>query len=81
MESVLEVYQRPFDPDFPIVCLDEQLKQLVKEIIEPLSPQPGQKERYDYQYERNGTANIFMVCNPIRPLAKVFRGMIKGYLF
>ncbi len=65
MESVLEVYQRPFDPDFPIVCLDEQLKQLVKEIIEPLSPQPGQKERYDYQYERNGTANIFMVCNPI----------------
>lgn len=65
MESVLEVYQRPFDPDFPIVCLDEQLKQLVKEIIEPLSPQPGQKERYDYQYERNGTANIFMICNPI----------------
>ena len=65
MESVLEVYQRPFDPDFPIVCLDEQLKQVVKEIIEPLSPQPGQKERYDYQYERNGTGNIFMVCNPI----------------
>ncbi len=65
MESVLEVYQRPLGPDFPVICLDEQLKQLVSETIEPLSPKPGQKERYDYQYERNGTANIFMVCNPI----------------
>lgn len=65
MESVLEVYQRPYEQDFPILCLDEQLKQLVKETIEPIQAKPGQKERYDYQYERNGTANIFMVCNPI----------------
>ncbi len=65
MESVLEVYQRPLDPDFPVICLDEQLKQLVSETIEPIGAKPGQKERYDYQYERNGTANVFMVCNPI----------------
>ncbi len=65
MESVLEVYQRPFDPDFPVICLDEQLKQLVSETIEPIGAKPGQIKRYDYQYERNGTANVFMVCNPI----------------
>lgn len=73
MEGVLEVYQRPNDRDFPILCLDEKLKQLVKETIEPIIAKPGQKERHDYQYDRNGTANIFLVCNPIEgwPMAKV----------
>lgn len=65
MESVLEVYQRPYDQDFPLLCLDEPLKQLVEERIEPMPAKPGQRERYDYQYERAGTANIFLVCNPI----------------
>jgi len=65
MESVLDLYQRPYDPAHPFICIDECLKQLVKEILEPIRAKPGQKERYDYQYERNGTANIFMVCNPL----------------
>lgn len=65
MESVLEVYQRRYHPDFPIVCLDEATKQLVKETIEPVAAQPGQPKREDYQYQRNGTANLFMLCEPI----------------
>lgn len=65
MESVLEVYQRRYHPDFPIICIDEKLKQLVKETITPIKTKPGQLERHDYQYERAGTANIFMMCNPI----------------
>lgn len=65
MESVLQVYQRRFHPDFPVICIDEKLKQLIKETVTPIKPKPGQLERYDYQYERAGTANIFMMCNPI----------------
>lgn len=65
MEAVLEVYHRPDDPDYPVICLDESTKQLVKETITPLPAQPGQPERLDYEYERNGTANLFMLCEPI----------------
>lgn len=65
MESVLEVYQRPYYLDFPVVCLDESLKQLVAEVKTPISAKPGTKERFDYQYTRNGTANLFMLCEPI----------------
>ena len=65
MESVLEVYQRQYHPDFPFVCLDEAMKQLVEETAIPIPVQPGVPERFDYQYERNGTANLFMLCNPI----------------
>jgi hypothetical protein len=65
MESVLEVYHRPYHPDFPVVCLDEVLKQWVKETIEPISLQPGQPYREDYHDERNATANLFMLCEPM----------------
>jgi DDE superfamily endonuclease len=65
MESVLFVYQRSYHPDFPFVCLDEAMKQLVKETKAPIPGQPKHPARFDYQYERNGTANLFMVCNPI----------------
>lgn len=65
MESVLEVYQRPYQIDFPVVCLDESLKQLVREIKTPINAEPGTKERFDYQYKRNGKANLFMLCEPI----------------
>ena len=54
MEDVLEVYQRPFDPHFPVVCMDEQPVQLIKETRTPLPPEPGKPERYDHEYERNG---------------------------
>ena len=64
MEAVLETYHRPDDPDYPVICLDESTKQLVKETRMPLPAQPGQAERIDYEYERNGTANLFMLCEP-----------------
>lgn len=65
METVLEVYHRPYDPDFPVVCMDETSKQLVAETRRPLGPLPGQPERYDYEYERHGTANIFLFTEPL----------------
>lgn len=65
METVLEVYQRSYHDDFPVVCLDEAMKQLVKETIKPVAAKPGQPQRVDYKYERNGTANLFMLCEPM----------------
>lgn len=65
METVLEVYQRCYNPAFPVVCIDESSKQLVKETVMPIPAQSGQPERVDYEYERNGTANLFMVCEPM----------------
>lgn len=65
MEDVLEVYARPYDPKQPVVCLDEASKQLVSETRTPIPPLPGQPERFDYEYERQGTANLFMVFEPL----------------
>lgn len=55
MEDVVEVYHRPHDPDRPVVCLDEAIKQLIKETRVPVPAKPGQPARHDYEYERNGT--------------------------
>ena len=65
MEDVLEVYHRPYDEQRPLVCLDEASKQLVGEVIQPLPAQAGQPERFDYEYVRNGTANLFMISEPL----------------
>ena len=65
MEDVLEVYTRPYDPARPVVCLDEISKQLVAETRTPLPAAPGQPERVDYEYERCGTANLFMTSEPL----------------
>jgi hypothetical protein len=65
MEEVLEVYHRPFDPRRPLICLDELPVQLVGESRVPLPAAPGRLERYDYEYVRNGTANLFMVFEPL----------------
>jgi hypothetical protein len=54
MEDVLDVYTRPYDSDYPVVCLDETSKQLVKETRIPLPVKPGHPQYYDYEYERNG---------------------------
>jgi uncharacterized small protein (DUF1192 family) len=62
---VLAVYQRPRDPDNPLVCLDETSRQLIKETRLPLPMKPGQPARCDYEYERNGTANLFMMFAPL----------------
>ena len=65
MEDVLDVYQRPHDPARPLVCLDEVSKQLVEETRVPQPMQPGQPARHDYEYKRNGTANMFMLFAPL----------------
>lgn len=65
MEDVLDVYTRPLDPQRPLVCMDEVSKQLVGEVRPPLPPRPGDPERYDAEYVRNGVANIFAVCEPL----------------
>lgn len=65
MEDVLEVYTRPYDPRHPQVCLDETSKQLVADTRDPLPAAPGQPERVDYEYERKGTANLFMIFEPL----------------
>ncbi len=65
MEDVLEVYQRPHDPNCPVVCLDETSKQLIKETKTPVPAKPGRPARHDYEYERNGTANLFMLFAPL----------------
>jgi hypothetical protein len=65
MEDVLEVYTRPYDPAYPVVCLDEISKQLVAETRTPLPAEPGQPERVDYEYERCGTANLFLTNEPL----------------
>jgi hypothetical protein len=65
MEDVLEVYQRPHDPEAPVVCLDEASKQLIAETRVPIAAKPGRPARHDYEYERNGTANLFMMFAPL----------------
>ena len=65
MEDVLDVYHRPYDEKRPVVAVDEASKQLVGEAVQPLPAQPGQPERFDYEYVRNGTANLFMISEPL----------------
>jgi hypothetical protein len=65
MEDVLEVYHRDYDPARPVVCLDETSKQLVGETRPPVAAAPGRPERVDHEYERRGTANLFMVTEPM----------------
>jgi hypothetical protein len=93
MEDVLEVYQRPYSPRRPVVCFDEQSKQLTKEVRQPVSPAPGRPARVDYEYERNGTANLFLWFEPlagrrhvkvtdrrtIRDFAEAIRDLVDSY--
>jgi len=65
MEDVLDVYKRPYDPRRPNVCLDETSKQLIGETRIPVPAYPGQPARYDYEYKRNGVANLFMMFEPL----------------
>jgi len=60
MYNILDLYEENYDPKRPIVCLDEKPKQLIEDIVPPIPMKPGSPEKYDYEYKRNGTANIFM---------------------
>ena len=66
MENVLDVYTRPYDPKRPQVCMDEASKQLLRDGRPPLPVRPGQAARVDYEYEREGVANLFLFCEPLR---------------
>ena len=66
MEAVLDLYAEPYDPTRPVVGFDETTKQLVAETRAPLPMEPGRPERVDYEYERQGTANLFLACQPLR---------------
>jgi len=73
MEKVLDVYQRPYDPALPVICMDETPRQLIRETRTPIPAQPGQTERQDYEYERCGVCNVFMASEPLagRRMTKV----------
>lgn len=65
MEDVLEVYHLPYNPKYPVVCMDESSKQLVSEVYEPIPCTPGHPKRMDDEYVRNGVAEIFMEVEPL----------------
>jgi hypothetical protein len=66
MEDVLAVYTRPYDPRHPQVCLDETSRQLLAEVTPPRPAAPGRPAREDYEYQRQGVCNVFLVCEPLR---------------
>jgi hypothetical protein len=65
MEDVLEVYHRPQDPKHPLVCMDETSKQHVQQTRDVVPAEPGQAERHDYEYQRNGVSELFMILAPL----------------
>jgi hypothetical protein len=65
MEQVLDVYKRPYARKYPVVCMDESPKQLIRETRVPIRMRPGREARYDYEYERCGVCNLFMVNEPL----------------
>lgn len=65
MEDVLDLYAEPYNPSFPVVCFDERPYQLIGETRTPLPAEPGQLARYDYEYRRNGTCNLFTYLQPL----------------
>ena len=66
MEDILALYTQPEDPNRPLVCMDEVPKQLISDVREPIPAQPGQSLRVDYEYQRNGVANLFMFFEPFQ---------------
>ena len=66
MENILDIYKQPYDKRFPVVCMDESSKQHLRETRKKLPMEPGKPERYDTEYERNGTSNLFIFFEPLR---------------
>jgi transposase len=71
MEDVLDLYAEAPDPERPLLCFDETPVQLIGEVRQPIPPEPGKRERYDYEYRRNGTVNLFVAFDPHRAWRKV----------
>lgn len=66
MEEVLDLYEKPYDSQYPLICMDETSKQLIEDTQSPLPPKPGQIAQEDYEYKRNGVCNLFMCFEPLR---------------
>ena len=66
MEHILDLYEKPYDPQQPLVCIDEGLKQLISEVRQPLPLTAGQPQRYDYEYEREGSCSFFIAFEPLQ---------------
>ncbi len=66
MEDVLDVYTRPYDPRYPLICMDEISTQLLRHTRPPQAAQPGQVQRVDFEYAREGVVNLFLFCEPLR---------------
>ncbi len=64
MEDVLDLYHQEYNPERPVVCFDETSRQLTGDVRPPIKAAPGRVERYDTEYQRNGTRNLFMICEP-----------------
>ena len=71
MEDVLDVYKRPYNKDFPVICMDESSKQMIKETRSPIAARPGKPACYDSEYERNGTCNFFLHVEPLKGKRKI----------
>ena len=65
MEQVLDIYERPYDPEYPVVCFDERPCQLLSDVLLPIPMKPGRVERHDYHYKRNGTCVVLMAVEPL----------------
>ena len=72
MEDILEIYQRPYNSLYPVVCMDESMKQHTREIVRPWNVSFGKPCRYDYEYERNGVSHLFMYYEPLRGSRRVY---------
>ena len=66
MEEILEIYKREYDEDYPLLCFDESSKQQIQEVMESLPMKPGKAKRYESEYKRNGTSNLFMIFEPFK---------------
>ena len=72
MEDILEIYQKPYDSLYPVVCMDESMKQHTKEIVRPRFVSEGKPYLYDYEYERNGVSHLFMYYEPFGGYRRVY---------
>ena len=79
MERILDIYKRPLNPLYPVVCIDESPKQLIAETRSAIPTSPGQPARYDYEYRRCGTCNMFLASEPLvgKRMVKVTEHRIK----
>jgi len=75
MEDILDLYEAPYDPKRPLVCIDERPCQLIDDILTPIAMKSGKVTKVDYEYERKGTCNVFIACAPLTGTPSRRRGL------